>query len=62
MVKELLYREVLQLKCTHPLKYIAGLYTELMLHSYNAHHRYGIQFQSDSYHAVPMMTSDLQQK
>ena len=57
MVKELLYLEVLQLKCTHPLKYIAGLYTEHMLHSYNVH-----QFQNDSYHAVPMMTSDLQQK
>ena len=27
MVKELLYREVLQLKCTHPLKYTADLYT-----------------------------------
>ena len=28
MVKELLYLEVLKLKCTHPVKYIAGLYTE----------------------------------
>ena len=25
------------------------------------HHRYGIQFQNESYHAVAMMTSDLQQ-
>ena len=62
MVKELLYCEVLQLKCTRPLKYIADLYTEHMLHSCNVHHRCGIQFQSDSYHAIPMMTSDLQQK
>ena len=60
MVKELLILEVLQLKCNHPLKYIADLYTEHMLHSYNVHRRYGIQFQNDSYHAVPM-TSDLQQ-
>ena len=62
MVKELLYREVLQLKCTRPLKYITGLYTEHMLHSCNVHHHYGIQFQNDSYHALTMMTSDLQQK
>ena len=25
------------------------------------HHCYGIQFQNESYHAVAMMTSDLQQ-
>ena len=48
MVKELLYLEVLKVKCTHPLKYIAGLYTEHMLHSYNVHCRYGIEFQNDS--------------